>query len=163
MTTMAALSAGILLHRRRSGRWEVFLIHPGGPFWKGKDLRAWSIPKGLVDRGENPLAAARREYCEETGLAADGAFEELGVFRQPGGKRLQVWALEGDCDPCALKSNAFELEWPPKSGRRLAFPEADRGAWFARGRAQLRIVRGRRPMLDRFYAMVCERPLAPIR
>lgn len=126
---MPKLSAGILLHRSNGNR-EVFLVHPGGPFWAKKDEAAWSIPKGLVDADEDTLAAARREFLEETGFAVDGDFVPLGEFRQPGAKVVIAWALEGDADPVELKSNLFEMEWPPRSGMKRQFPEVDRAAWF---------------------------------
>ena len=151
---MPAISAGLLLYRRRDPGAEVFLVHPGGPYWAKKDDGAWSVPKGLVDPHEDELTGARREFREETGFDANGCGREhdLGVFRQPSGKRLHIWAVEGDCDPAALSSNLFEMEWPPKSGRTQRFPEVDRGAWFDRAQALLKIVKGQRPMLERFYA-----------
>jgi predicted NUDIX family NTP pyrophosphohydrolase len=149
-------SAGLLLYRRRGARLEVFLLHPGGPYWARKDDGAWSVPKGLVDPQEDELAGARREFTEETGFepTAGGGERDLGVFRQPSGKRLHVWALEGDCDPAALNSNLFELEWPPHSGHRQRFPEADRGGWFERAQALVKITSGQRPVLDRFYGEI---------
>lgn len=148
---MPIQSAGILLFRHRNGGPEVFLIHPGGPYWAKKDEGAWSIPKGVVDPDENVLLAARREFQEETGFDVDGDFHALGTFRQPGGKRLSVWALEGDCDPSQLNSNIFQMMWPPKSGRMQSFPEADRGRWFARSEAEVKIVKGQRPILGIFF------------
>lgn len=151
---MPAISAGVLLYRRRGLGTEVFLVHPGGPFWAKKDEGAWSVPKGLVDRDENELECARREFTEETGFDAggNGAEHDLGSFRQPSGKRLHIWAIEGDCDPARLQSNLFDLEWPPKSGRTAKFPEVDRGGWFARTAALLKIVSGQRAILEKFYA-----------
>ena len=150
---MSAVSAGILLYRRRGSGMEVFLVHPGGPFWARKDEGAWSVPKGLVDPNEDELACARREFTEETGFDAggSGAEHDLGSFRQPSGKRVHVWAVEGDCDPARLKSNLFEMEWPPKSGRTAQFPEVDRGGWFGRAAALVKIVSGQRPILEKFY------------
>jgi predicted NUDIX family NTP pyrophosphohydrolase len=150
-----AVSAGILLYRCRGERTEVFLVHPGGPFWATKDERAWSVPKGLVNPDENELECARREFTEETGFDAGGMTKEhdLGSFRQPSGKRLHIWAIEGDCDPAALKSNLFEMEWPPRSARTARFPEVDRGSWFERAEALRKIVGGQRPILERFYAV----------
>ena len=141
-------SAGILLYRDRSGVREVFLVHPGGPFWAKKDLGAWSLPKGEFAEGENPLAAARREFEEETGFPIDGDFRPLRPLRQPGGKVVHAWAVEGDCDPAQLRSNVFSIEWPPKSGRMQEFPEADRAAWFTIPEARERILRGQIPFLD---------------
>jgi len=153
---MPAISAGLLLYRRAAPQVEVFLIHPGGPYWTNKDDGAWSVPKGLVDAHEDELACARREFTEETGFEAGGRGQErdLGIFRQPSGKRLHIWAIEGDCDPAKLTSNLFEMEWPPKSGRRAQFPEADRGAWFYPTQALLKIATGQRPVLEKFYAEV---------
>lgn len=148
---MPIQSAGILLYRRRATEAEVFLIHMGGPIWAQKDQAAWSIPKGVISPQEDPLAAARREFFEETGFAPDGKFEPLGTFHQNSGKDLTVWALEGDCDPSLLHSNIFSLVWPPKSGQLKQFPEADRGGWFGRPSASVKIVKGQRPVLDHFY------------
>jgi predicted NUDIX family NTP pyrophosphohydrolase len=146
-------SAGLLLYRRKANEFEFFLVHPGGPFWKNKDDGAWTIPKGAIEPGEDPLAAARREFAEETGFAIDGEFIELGTFQQPGGKHVLVWALGGDCDPAKLSSNAFEMEWPPRSGRRQSYPEVDRGGWFRLAEAQAKMLIGQRPMLERFLEL----------
>ncbi len=126
---------------------EVFLVHPGGPFWTKKDLGAWSIPKGEYGADENPLTAALREFAEETGFAVSGQLMELGTVRQAGGKLVAVFALEGDCDPAALRSNLCEIEWPPRSGRRMEIPEVDRGAWFSLEEAGERILASQRPVL----------------
>jgi predicted NUDIX family NTP pyrophosphohydrolase len=150
---MPTLSAGLLLYRLADAGAEVFLVHPGGPYWARKDEGSWSVPKGLVDRGEDELSCARREFTEETGFAAPhGGEHDLGVFRQPSGKRLHVWAREGDCDPQALRSNSFEMEWPPGSGRRQHFPEVDRGGWFDRSEGLRRITAGQRAVLEALYA-----------
>jgi predicted NUDIX family NTP pyrophosphohydrolase len=149
---MAAESAGILLYRDRNNR-QVFLIHMGGPFWARKDEAAWSIPKGVIGDGEEPLAAARREFREETGFTATPPFHALGYFRQNGRKNLHVWAARGDCDPARLVSTHFEMEWPPRSGTMRAFPEADRGAWLNRNEALAKIVAGQRPVLEHFFAL----------
>jgi predicted NUDIX family NTP pyrophosphohydrolase len=151
---MPVISAGLLLYRRRSTGAQVFLVHPGGPYWASKDDGAWSVPKGLVRPGEDELACARREFSEETGFDAGAGSDahELGVFRQPSGKLVHVWAIEGDCAPAALKSNHFALEWPPGSGRMEHFPEVDRGAWFEAAQALIKITRGQRPILEKFYA-----------
>jgi predicted NUDIX family NTP pyrophosphohydrolase len=146
-------SAGILLYRRKADAFEVFLVHPGGPFWKSKDAGAWTIPKGAIEPGEDPLAAARREFAEETGFTVDGAFSEIGDFKQPGGKHVLVWALEGDCDPTKLISNEFEMDWPPRSGKAQRFPEVDRGEWFGVDDARDKLLIGQRPMLDRFLEL----------
>ncbi|MGA7885186.1 MAG: NUDIX domain-containing protein [Acidobacteriaceae bacterium] len=143
-------SAGILLYRRAASGLEVFLIHPGGPFWAKKD--SWSIPKGEYSPEEEPLAAARREFQEETGMAVDGDFLPLGAIRQPSGKQVTAWALEGDIDPAALVSNTCDVEWPPRSGRRITIPEADRGAWFSLEQARGKIFHGQEALLDRLAA-----------
>ena len=123
-------AAGLLLFRRVVGALEVLLVHPGGPLWARKDDGAWSIPKGEVEPDEDALAAARREVEEETGARPSGTFIALSPVRQTGGKIVHVWAIESDFDPASLKSNLFEMEWPPKSGNRRSFPEVDRAAWF---------------------------------
>ena len=128
---MAKTSAGLLMFRLRTGEVEVFLVHPGGPFWAKKEEGAWSIPKGEFTAGEEPLAAAQREFEEETGCPPRGPFIPLTRITQRGGKVVHAWAVEGDCDPAQLRSNSFSLEWPPKSGRRQEFPEADRAEWFS--------------------------------
>ena len=123
-------AAGLLIFRRVVGALEVLLVHPGGPLWARKDDGAWSIPKGEVEPDEEALAAARREVEEETGARPSGTFIALSPVRQTGGKIVHVWAIESDFDPASLKSNLFEMEWPPKSGNRRSFPEVDRAAWF---------------------------------
>jgi predicted NUDIX family NTP pyrophosphohydrolase len=151
---MPPISAGILLYRRRASGVEVFLVHPGGPYWARKDEGAWSVPKGLVDAGEEEIVCARREFKEETGfdLQGVGGERDLGTVQLPSGKLLHVWAVEGDCNPAELNSNLFEMEWPPKSGRMARFPEVDRGAWFERTPALLKIAKGQRPVIEKFYA-----------
>ena len=136
-----------MLYRRREPGLEVFLVHPGGPFWAKKDLGAWSIPKGEYGEDEEPIVAARREFQEETGFSAAGELLELGTIRQAGGKLVSVWALEGDCDPAALRSNLCEIEWPPRSGSRMEIPEVDRGAWFSLHEARDKMLAGQRPLL----------------
>ncbi len=132
-------SAGILLYRQINGQLQVFLVHPGGPFFKNKDLGAWSIPKGEFLNDEDPLAAAKREFLEETGQAVTGQFIELEPVTLKSRKTVHAWALEGDIDHETIKSNLFELEWPPKSGRKQFFPEIDRAAWFGPDEAKLKI------------------------
>ena len=144
---MPKQSAGLLLYRRRATL-EVLLVHPGGPFWAGKDDGAWSIPKGELAPGEDPLAAALRELREETGFATEGPFVALSPVKQRGGKLVHAWAAEGDADPAALVSNTFEMTWPPRSGRKQAFPEADRAAWFPLDEARRRILAGQGPLID---------------
>ena len=150
---MTIISAGLLLYRQRGTCTQVFLVHPGGPYWAKKDDGAWSVPKGIVNAAEDELACARREFQEETGFAAPahGAEHDLGTFRQPSGKRLHIWAVAGDCDPAALISNLFEMEWPPKSGRSARFPEVDRGDWFEREAALRKITVGQHPIIEKFY------------
>lgn len=144
---MKKTSAGVLLYRRRK-HLEVFLIHPGGPFWAKKDLGAWTIPKGEILEGEEPLTAALREFNEETGFTIEGEMRALEPIRQSGGKTVLAWAVEGDCDPSQLRSNAFTMEWPPKSGRQREFPEADRAAWFSMDEAREKILHSQLPLLD---------------
>ena len=151
---MAKRSAGLLLYRRRNSGLEVFLVHPGGPFWAKKDLGAWSIPKGEYLEGEAPLEVAKREFQEETGFAPRGVFSELGELKQAGGKIVSVWAWEGDCDPGKLTSNTFMTEWPPRSGRYIEVPEVDRGAWCSIADARLRLLAGQRTFLDRLLEKV---------
>jgi predicted NUDIX family NTP pyrophosphohydrolase len=148
------LSAGILLFRHRDGPTEVFLVHPGGPLWAGKDTGAWSIPKGTVEPGEDELACAYREFHEETGFDLNRGVHpyDLGSFRQSNSKTIRAWAVEGDCDPERLISNSFELEWPPRSGLIRQFPEIDRGAWFDPPTARIRILKGQRPILEALCA-----------
>jgi predicted NUDIX family NTP pyrophosphohydrolase len=143
------LSAGILMFRRRDATLQVFLVHPGGPFWKNKDAGSWSIPKGEYGEGEDPLDAAKREFCEETGFEANGEFIPLGRMKQSSGKAIIAWALEGDCSPAAIRSNTFSVEWPPKSGQQQEFPEVDRAGWFSLDDARTRIVKGQLGFLDR--------------
>ena len=147
------ISAGVLLYRRQSGGPEVLLVHPGGPFWARKDDGAWSVPKGMLNPGEDERAGARREFQEETGFEVDVGADayDLGTFAQPSGKRLRIWAVAGECDPAQLSSNLFEMEWPPRSGRRAEFPEVDRGDWFAREAALRKITPGQRAVLEKFY------------
>ena len=153
---MPEISAGILLFRRRAGRVEVLLAHPGGPFWTRKDEGAWTIPKGHVDEGEDLAAAARREFFEETGLNVEGALLPLGKFRQPGGKRVAAFAAEGDFDPAALNSNRFTIDWPPRSGKTAEFPEIDRAEWFSLDEAAAKILKGQGPMLEALVQALSE-------
>ena len=127
---MAKKSAGLVMYRIRGGALEVLLVHLGGPFWAKKDVGAWFIPKGEIEPGEDELAAAQREFEEETGFKAAGPFIALGSVKHKGGKIVTAWAFEGDCDPASLKSNTFKMEWPPRSGKQREFPEVDRAAFF---------------------------------
>lgn len=143
---MAKTSAGLLLYRRRSRSFEVLLVHPGGPFWHGKDAGAWSIPKGEYEDGA-PLEAALREFEEETGFRAEGPFEPLTSQKLKSGKTIHAWACEGDLDAEAVRSNTFTMEWPPRSGAQRTFPEVDRAAWFAPEEAARRIHPGQAPWI----------------
>ena len=142
-------SAGLLLFRRVSGRVEVFLVHPGGPFWANKDEGVWSIPKGEIEGDEEPLAAARREFEEETGLAAEGDVMALGSVRQPSGKIVYAWAMEKDVDAAAIESNPFTMEWPPHSGKMQQFPEVDKACWFPIESARRKILKAQAEFLTR--------------
>ena len=146
-------SAALLVYKRAPDGIQVFLVHPGGPFWAKKDLGSWSIPKGEFDDGEDALAAARREFFEEVGQRVDGAFLALTPCQQKGGKVVHTWAVEGEVDEAAVKSNEFELEWPPRSGRKARFPEIDRGRWFRMPEAKRRILAGQAPILDELAAL----------
>lgn len=147
-------SAGLLLFRLRDNRIEILLGHPGGPFWRRKDQGAWTIPKGLIDAGEDPRAAALREFTEETGHRPAGGLLSLGSARQPGGKLVHAWAVQDDWDPVGLRSNTFEMEWPPRSGKRQEFPEIDRAAWFGIAEARSRILEGQAVFIDRLLEAV---------
>lgn len=148
-------SAGILLYRRVSGRLEVLLVHPGGPFWKNKDAGAWTIPKGEIAPGEDPLGCALRELTEETGLALGAPpAMPLPPIKQKGGKLVRAWAVEGDFDPAALASATFEMEWPPTSGRRAAFPEVDRAGWFDLDVARAKINAAQAALLDSLATLI---------
>ncbi|MFZ0747451.1 MAG: NUDIX domain-containing protein [Terracidiphilus sp.] len=155
---MAKRSAGLLMYRHRERALEVFLVHPGGPFWAKKDAGAWSIPKGEFAESEPPLEAARREFHEETGLAPEADFIELGMLNQAGGKVVQAWAFEGDFDPEKLTSNQCRIEWPPRSGRQVDFPEVDRGEWFSMPAAREKILKSQQPFLDMLSQKVSESP-----
>lgn len=141
-------SAGILVYRFYSGELEVFLVHPGGPFWKNKDDGAWSIPKGEYADDEDPLEAAKREFEEETGIVCDGKFIMLDPIKQKGGKIVSAWALEKDIDAKSIKSNLFSMEWPPKSGKMQEFPEVDRGAWYELNEAKQKINSSQADFID---------------
>jgi predicted NUDIX family NTP pyrophosphohydrolase len=151
------LSAGILAYRKGARGLEFLLVHPGGPFWRKKDDGAWSIPKGEIDTAEDPEQAARREFAEELGTSASiGRLRALGEVRQPGGKRVIAFAGEGHFDPAALTSNTFDIEWPPRSGRRQSFPEVDRAEWFDIEFARTKILSGQMELLDRLLAITDE-------
>lgn len=151
-------SAGLLMFRRGKEEIEVFLVHPGGPLWAKKDLGAWSIPKGEVEIGEEPIACARREFEEEIGMKAQGEFISLGEIRQTGGKVVHAWAFEGECDPSTVRSNSFSIIWPPKSGKLQSFPEIDRAEWFSVDDGRSRILKGQIPFLERLMRAIEKRP-----
>jgi predicted NUDIX family NTP pyrophosphohydrolase len=153
---MAKVSAGLLMYRKRGAVLEVFLAHPGGPFFEKKDTGVWGIPKGEIDEGENALAAAQREFTEETGFKAQGLFLPLTPVKQKGGKIVQAWAVEGDCDPTQMKSNMFTMEWPPHSGRQQEFPEVDRAGWFRMAEAKQKINPAQIAFLDELQRMIKE-------
>lgn len=145
---MRKLSAGLLMYRLRAGNLEVFLVHMGGPYWAKKDLRAWSIPKGEYESGEDRFEAAKREFFEETGFAAIGEFIRLKDLQQASGKVISAWAFEGDCDAKTIRSNTFSMEWPPRSGQFQEFPEVDRAEWFSPDLAKEKILKGQRPFIE---------------
>ncbi len=155
---MPKKSAGILLYRKDHDDFRFFLIHPGGPFFANKDAGAWSIPKGELDEGEDPLAAACREFTEETGCVPHGPFLVLTPVRQKNGKQVSAWAAEGDCDPAALRSNTFALEWPPRSGRMREFPEADQAGWFTAEEARVKLNAAQTAFIDELLALPQFRP-----
>jgi predicted NUDIX family NTP pyrophosphohydrolase len=153
---MGRISAGLLMYRVVGGKPEVLLVHLGGPFWKKKDVGAWVIPRGEIKEGEEPLAAAKREFAEETGFESREPYLPLGEIRQKSGKRIYVWAFRGDCDPARLRSNTFEMEWPPRSGKREKFPEVDRAAFYSLGEAKEKIMAGEAMFLEKLGAMDME-------
>jgi predicted NUDIX family NTP pyrophosphohydrolase len=154
VAAMTVESAGLLVYRRVEDGWRVFLVHPGGPFWAKRDDGAWSIPKGELNGTEDALTAAKREFREETGQDVHGSFAPLPPCRLPSRKIVHAFAVEGDVDADAVVSNAFELEWPPRSGRRQLFPEIDRGAWFAIDEAHRKIQPGQLPLLHALSALL---------
>jgi predicted NUDIX family NTP pyrophosphohydrolase len=157
MKNRSNVSAGLLLFRRSAGLLEVFLAHPGGPFWEGKEAGAWTIPKGLVEVDEDLLTAARREFAEETGASPDGPFIPLGEIRQKAGKVVHAWACEGELDPAAARSNVMSVEWPPKSGKRVTFPEVDRYGWFDPATARMKLNPAQAVFIDRLEAALAAR------
>ena len=152
MAKRSNVSAGLLLFRRSGGGLEVFLAHPGGPFWSGRDLGAWTVPKGLLEEGEDPLAAAIREFEEETAVRPEGPFLPLGSVRQKAGKLVHAWAWEGEADPRRVRSNVMRAEWPRGSGRWLTFPEVDRCEWFDARDARQKINPAQAELIDRLEA-----------
>lgn len=150
MKTMGKQSAGVVLYRLVGGVPQVLLVHPGGPFWRNKDDGAWSIPKGEHEADEEPLTVAQREFREELGAAAPQApYLSLGEVRQRGGKIVKAFAAEGDFDPAALRSNTFDLEWPPRSGRIASFPEVDRAQWFTLPQARAKMLASQAEFIER--------------
>ena len=154
---MPRLSAGLLMYRIKDGAIQVLLAHPGGPFFRNKDDGAWSIPKGEIEPGEDLLLTAQREFEEETGVRPTGPFIPLAPIQQKGGKIVHAWAFEGDCDPAAIKSNTFTMEWPPKSGRQVEFPEIDRAEFFDLGMARKKIKAGQEGLIEELEAIVGSR------
>lgn len=151
---MAKTSAGLILYRMQSGQLEVLLVHPGGPFWSKKDEGAWFVPKGELNVGEEPLAGAKREFEEETGLKPEGEFLALENVKQKSGKTIVAWAFEGDCDPSSIKSNTFSIEWPPKSGRQQEFPEIDRAGFFTVPQAKAKMHPVEYPLVLRLHELL---------
>jgi len=154
---MPKKSAGLLLYRFVAGEMEVFLVHPGGPFWAKKDEGAWSIPKGEFAEGEEPLAVAKREFNEETGFRVEGEFQPLEPLKQPSGKIVYAWAIEADVDATAIRSNEFSMEWPAKSGKSRSFPEVDRAYWFSLAPARIKILKGQVPFLIQLERLLARR------
>ena len=149
---MPKLSAGVVLYRLVGGSIEVLLVHPGGPFWKNKDAGAWSFPKGEYSEGEDAATVARREYAEETGFTLEGELMALEPIRQKGGKIVQLFAIEGNCDASAIRSNTFTMEWPSKSGRTAEFPEVDRAGWFGPAEAKAKLNQAQASAVDEICA-----------
>ena len=154
MSKRPNVSAGLLLYRRSQNGLEIFLAHPGGPFWKARESGAWTIPKGVIDPEEDPLDAARREFTEETGIEPQGPFVPLGSIRQRAGKTIHAWAWEGDADANSTTSNEMRTEWPRGSGRWITFPEVDRCAWFGSVTAKARINPAQAELIDRLEALL---------
>jgi len=153
-------TAGLLLYRRH-GELEIFLVHPGGPFWAKKDAGTWSLPKGEIGEGEDPLEAAKREFTEETGFSIDGDFRPLAPVKQSGGKVVHAWAIEADCDPAQVRSNLFSMEWPPKSGQKKDFPEVDRAQWFNIPEARKRILVAQIGLIDQLISILTVKEREP--
>ncbi len=153
---MAKRSAGVLLYRRAGKSLEVFLVHPGGPFWAKKDDGAWSIPKGEFAEGQDPVEAAKREFAEETGFPLKGKLEALEPIRQAGGKIVYAWAVEGEIDASAIRSNTFSMEWPPHSGKSRKFPEVDRASWFDLDTARWKLVKSQALLLEQLREKLLE-------
>jgi predicted NUDIX family NTP pyrophosphohydrolase len=155
---MAKQSAGLMVYRGSRGSIEVLLVHPGGPFWANKDDAAWSIPKGELKEGEDPLEGAKREFQEETSLTAEGKFQPVNPVRQKGGKIVHAWAIRSDFDAATVKSNTFSLKWPPASGMVRQFPEIDRAEWFPIRIAKRKILKGQLDLLAQLEKLLGEDP-----
>ena len=155
---MPRVSAGLLMYRIRDGKFQVLLAHPGGPLFKNKDDDTWTIPKGELDPGEDMLEAAQREFEEETGIKPNGPFIALTPIKQKGGKMVHAWAFEGDCDPTKIVSNTFTMEWPPKSGRQMEFPEIDRADFFDMELAAKKIKAAQMPLVEECQQLVFRKP-----
>lgn len=151
---MSRVSAGLLMYRQHEGQWQVLLAHPGGPFFRTKDDGAWTIPKGEIASDEELLAAAQREFAEETGITPTGPFLALTPVKQKGGKTIHAWAFAGDCDADAIVSNTFTIDWPPHSGRQREFPEIDRAEFFDMDTAKQKINAGQIPLIDELAEIV---------
>jgi predicted NUDIX family NTP pyrophosphohydrolase len=156
LVSMPRVSAGLLMYRLRDGKLQVLLAHPGGPFFKNKGENAWTIPKGEVESGENLLETAKREFEEETGITPTGPFMALAPVKQKGGKIVHAWAFEADCDPSAIVSNTFTMEWPPKSGQQMEFPEIDRAEFFEVVPAMRKIKSGQEGLIEELERIVTE-------
>jgi predicted NUDIX family NTP pyrophosphohydrolase len=154
---MVKKSAGILVYKNINPATEILLVHPGGPYWAKKDLNSWSVPKGEFDESEDPFEAAKREFREETGFLPEGEFIRLETVRQPGGKLVYTWAVEGEIDVLQVKSNLFEMEWPPKSGKFKEFPEIDRAEWFSISVAKTKIIKGQMPIIENLETILLEK------
>ncbi len=154
---MSKISAGILMYRFRADVLEVLLVHPGGPFWSKKDLGSWSVPKGEYTDKEDPFIVAKREFQEETGFQADGDFIPLKPLKQPSGKIVSAWALEGDCDTTKVKSNTFKMEWPPRSGKQQEFPEVDRAEWLTIEMAKKKLLKGQVGFIEELCELLREK------
>lgn len=154
---MSKISAGILMYRFRAGVLEVLLVHPGGPLWSKRDLGSWSIPKGEYTDKEDPFIVAKREFQEETGFQADGDFVPLKPLKQPSGKIVSAWALEGECDTSKVKSNTFKMEWPPRSGKQQEFPEIDRAEWFTIEMAKKKLLKGQVGFIEELCELLREK------
>lgn len=154
---MSKESAGIILYRFSNGSLEIFLVHPGGPFWKNKEPGAWSIPKGELEENEDPFEAAKREFKEETGFTLNGNFIALTPVKLKSGKKVFAWATEGNINPDEIRSNLFEIEWPPRSGQKQKFPEIDKAGWFTLNHAKEKINQGQLPLITELMSLLLKK------